>query len=133
MRIKAFDHVNVITDHMDETAGFYTAVLGLKRRDAPPPLLVHEVQWMVDDAGRALIHIAHADRLRAMGREVTLGQRTGAINHIAFSCKGFAALIARLEVQGVEHRVNTIESIGLKQVFVTDPNLVVIELNFYGD
>ena len=38
MHVNALDHVNIITDRLDETAEFYKALLGLERRDGPPPL-----------------------------------------------------------------------------------------------
>ncbi|MFZ5744043.1 MAG: VOC family protein [Pseudomonadota bacterium] len=133
MRVNALDHFNVITEHMDETAAFYAAVLGLERRDGPPPLPPHQVQWMYDDAGRALVHINHTECPRAFDREVFPGQPTGAIHHVAFNCSGFDGLIERLDAAGLTRHVNTIASIGLRQVFVTDPNNVVLELNFFGD
>jgi catechol 2,3-dioxygenase-like lactoylglutathione lyase family enzyme len=133
MRVNALDHFNVITDHIDETAEFYTAVLGLERRDGPPPLPANLVQWMFDDAGRALVHINHTECPRAFDRAVFPGEPTGAIHHVAFTCAGFGALIARLKAKDLAHHVNIIESIGLKQVFVTDPNNVVLELNFFAD
>ena len=36
MNVEALDHVNIITDRLDETAEFYGRLLGLERRDAPP-------------------------------------------------------------------------------------------------
>ena len=38
MNVEALDHVNIITDKLDETAEFYGRLLGLVRKDAPPPL-----------------------------------------------------------------------------------------------
>jgi catechol 2,3-dioxygenase-like lactoylglutathione lyase family enzyme len=133
MQVKALDHFNVITEQMDATAAFYGEVLGLQRRDGPPPLPPHLVQWLYDDTGRALIHVNHRDCPRAFNREVQIGEPTGAIHHIAFSCSGFDELVARIEARSLPFHVNAIPSIGLKQVFVTDPNNVVLELNFYGD
>lgn len=133
MQVQALDHVNVVTEDMEATTGFYAAVLGLERRNAPPPIEPHQVQWMFDCAGRPLVHIAHADFQRQRGRAVHSGEPTGAIHHIAFTCTGYAALIERLEAMGLEHRVSTIESIGLRQVFVADPNRVLLELNFAAE
>ena len=39
MQVEALDHVNIITDDLDGTAKFYEDLLGLERRDAPPPHL----------------------------------------------------------------------------------------------
>lgn len=133
MQVKAIDHVNVITDRMEETVAFYAEVLGLERRDGPPPLPPHLVQWMHDEAGRAVVHINRTDCPRAFDRAVYPGEPTGAIHHVALACAGHAELVARLEARGLEYHVNLIESIGLRQIFVTDPNAVVLELNFFGD
>ena len=38
MNVEALDHVNIITDRLDDTAEFYGKLLGLVRKDAPPPL-----------------------------------------------------------------------------------------------
>lgn len=133
MEVKALDHVNVITADIDATADFYAAILGLERRDGPPELLPDQVQWMFDSAGRAVVHINHTDCPRAFDRPVHPGEPTGAIHHVAFACTGFDALIAKLEAAGHAFQVNTLESIGLRQVFVADPNAVILELNFFGD
>ena len=55
MKVEALDHVNIITDDLDGTARFYAELLGLERRDGPPPLTPLTAQWMYDDAGRAII------------------------------------------------------------------------------
>ena len=133
MKVNALDHFNVITDRMDETAEFYSTVLGLERKDGPPPFPPHQIQWMYDAEGRPIVHINSLDCPRAFDRDVCPGQPTGAIHHVAFNCSGFDGLIARLDAAGLVHQVNTIASIGLRQVFVTDPNNIVLELNFFGD
>lgn len=133
MQVQGLDHINVVTEDMEATTGFYAAVLGLERCNAPPPVLPHQVQWVYDAAGSPLIHIAHADFQRERGRAVATGEPTGAIHHVAFACTGFDALIDRLKALGLQHRVNRIDAIGLRQVFVADPNKVLLELNFACD
>src|SRR5690606_11721864 len=46
MNVEALDHVNIITDRLDETAEFYGKLLGLVRKDAPPPLTPETATWM---------------------------------------------------------------------------------------
>ena len=133
MKVTALDHYNVITDRMDDTAQFYAAVLGLERRDGPPPIPPEQIQWMHDDQGRALIHINSLDCPRFFDRSVTPGAETGAIHHIAFTCTGYDGLIERLETMGIAFETNLIAAIGLRQVFIVDPNNIVLELNFFGD
>lgn len=133
MQVNALDHVNIITDRLDETADFYVRLLDLERRDGPPPLLARQVQWMHDASGRAILHLNSVDCPRAFDRPVEPGALTGAIHHVALNCSGFGEVTRRLDAAGAEFRVNLIESIGLRQIFTADPNNVLLELNFWGD
>ena len=54
MNVEALDHVNIITDRLDETAEFYGRLLGLVRKDAPPPLTPETATWMFDAENRAM-------------------------------------------------------------------------------
>ena len=56
MQVNALDHVNVITSDLERSCAFYTGLLGLERRDGPPPLTPQNAQWMYDHAGRAIVH-----------------------------------------------------------------------------
>ena len=133
MRVKRLDHVNIITDRLDDTARFYATLLDLERRDAPPPLTPDQAQWMCDDNGQAILHLNAVHCPRPFERTVEPGAPTGAIHHIALTCTGIADLIVRIEAMGREYQTHQIEAIGLTQVFTTDPNNVLLELNFFGD
>ena len=132
MKVEALDHVNIITDRLDETAQFYADLLDLERRDAPPPLTPQNATWMFDDAGRAIIHINSIDCPRAYDREVRPGSLTGALHHVALRCEGFDEVKARLDARGSDYRVNLVEAIDLRQIFTADPNNVLLELNFFA-
>ena len=132
MHVNALDHVNIITDRLDETAAFYAALLGLGRRNAPPPLTPQNAQWMY--AGdKPIIHINSTDCPRTFDRPVEPGSLTGAIHHVALNCSGYDDVKARLEAMGRNHKTNTVTAIGLRQIFTPDPNNVLLELNFFGD
>ena len=133
MQVNALDHVNIITDRLDETADFFASLLDLERRDGPPPFVPQQVQWMYDASGRAILHLNSVDCPRTFDRPVEPGGLTGAIHHVALNCSGFAEVTRRLEAQGADFRANLIESIGLRQIFTADPNNVLLELNFWGD
>jgi catechol 2,3-dioxygenase-like lactoylglutathione lyase family enzyme len=133
MQVNWLDHVNVITDRLDETAEFYRALLNLERRDAPPPLTPQNAQWMYDAGGKAIIHINSVDCPRAFDREVQPGALTGAVHHVALNCTGYDEVLDRVKALGAEFQCNTVDAIGLRQVFVSDPNNVLLELNFFGD
>lgn len=131
MKVNALDHVNIIATDLDGTARFYAELFGLERRDAPPPLTPDNAQWMFDDADRAIFHINSVDCPRAYERQVAPGP-TGAIHHVALNCSGFDEMIGRLDARAMARQVNLIEAIGLRQIFTTDPNGVLLELNFFG-
>ncbi len=132
MRVNALDHVNVITADLEGTTRFYSELFGLEPRNAPPPLTPQNAQWMHDAAGRAILHINHTDCPRFFDRDVSPGP-TGALHHVALNCSGYNEVIARLRSRGLEHSVNTVTAIGLRQVFTIDPNGVLLELNFFAD
>ncbi len=133
MNVNALDHVNIITDRLDVTAEFYKTLLGLERRDGPAPLTPQNAQWMFDGAGRAIIHINAVDCPRAYEREVQPGSLTGAIHHVALNCSGYDEVLARIKALGLVFQINTVEAIGLRQIFTADPNNVLLELNFFAD
>ena len=131
MRVDALDHVNIITSDVECSARFYAELFGLEPRDGPPPLTHEDARWMYDDAGRAILHINSLECPRHYDREVRPGP-TGALHHVALRCSGYEELRARLKSRGLEHRLNEVTAIGLKQIFVLDPNQVLLELNFFG-
>ena len=133
MKVEALDHVNIITDDLDGSARFYAELLGLERRDAPPPLTPLTAQWMYDEAGRAIIHINSLDCTRTYDRVVTPGELTGALHHVALRLSGYEETVARLQARGADFQENFVAAIGLRQIFTADPNNVLLELNFFGE
>jgi len=133
MKVEALDHVNIITDDLDGTARFYAELLGLERRDGPPPLTPLTAQWMFDEAGRAIVHINSLDAPKAYEREAVPGSLTGALHHVALRVSGYDELKARLDARGSDYRENLVAAIGLRQIFTADPNNVLLELNFFGE
>jgi hypothetical protein len=47
-------------------------------------------------------------------------------------CSNYEELLARLKRRGLEHRLNEVTAVALRQIFVLDPNGVLLELNFFG-
>lgn len=133
MQVEALDHVNIITDDLDGTARFYEELLGLERRDAPPPLTPETATWMYDAEDRGIIHINSLDCIRAYDREVKPGELTGALHHVALRLKGYEDMKARLDARGADYQENLVEAIGLRQIFTADPNNILLELNFFGE
>ena len=133
MQVEALDHVNIITDDLDGTARFYEELLGLERRDGPPPLTTKTAQWMFDAQDRAIIHINSLDCVRTYDREITPGDLTGALHHVALRLTGYEEMKAKLDARSADYQENLVEAINLRQIFTTDPNNVLLELNFFGE
>jgi catechol 2,3-dioxygenase-like lactoylglutathione lyase family enzyme len=131
VRVEALDHVNIITADLEGAVRFYAELLALEPRDGPPPLTHENARWMYDDSGRAVVHINTLECPRAYDRAVSPGP-TGALHHVALRCSGYEELRAQLARRGLRHHINVISAIGLKQIFVLDPNQVLLELNFFG-
>ena len=131
MKIEALDHINIITADLDGTARFYAELLGLERRDGPPPLKPGHAQWM-HAGGHAILHINSLECPRTFDRAVEAGP-TGSIHHVALRCIGHDEMIGRLNARGLNYQPNEVTAIGLRQLFVMDPNGVLLELNFFAD
>jgi catechol 2,3-dioxygenase-like lactoylglutathione lyase family enzyme len=129
LRVNRLDHVNVQTVKLAETVRFYTDVLALRAGDPPPPLDPARVQWMFDGDGRAIFHLSSPGSLNAI-EDTNIGEDTGAVHHVALDCSGHDEMVARLERLAVAHRLNHVQAIDLKQIFVRDPNNVLLELNY---
>jgi catechol 2,3-dioxygenase-like lactoylglutathione lyase family enzyme len=123
------DHVNIQTVKLAETVRFFADVLDLRAGDPPPPLDPALVQWMFGSDGEAIFHLTSPGSMTGAS-EIHSSADTGAVHHIALDCSDHDAMIARLDRLGVCHRDNHVTAIDLKQIFVHDPNGVLIELNY---
>tara|TARA_R110000850_G_scaffold44186_9_gene112681 strand:- start:3444 stop:3845 length:402 start_codon:yes stop_codon:yes gene_type:complete len=133
MKLNALDHVNIITDDLAGTTRFFVELFDLDVRDGPQPLPPEHVQWLYDDSGRAIFHINSKEMQQAYRRETSSGPTTGAIHHVALDCSDHQAFMQRLEAHDIDYRLNDIPSISLKQLFFSEPNGVLLELNFRGE
>jgi catechol 2,3-dioxygenase-like lactoylglutathione lyase family enzyme len=131
MTVRGLDHVNIIAADLDETAQFYETLLGF-RYGRRPSEMNFAGGWLYDGEDRAIIHVMTYDPQRH-GDTARKAMPTGSIDHVALACDDFAGTIARCEALGIDHRVNDRKYGDLRQVFVTDPNNVTLELNFAGD
>ena len=135
----SLNHYSIRTDDLEACRRFYADVLGLvvgPRPDFPFPGL-----WLY--AGdttvwaNAAVHIIGIARDDPTGLNGYLGERdntqrvgSGAVDHVAFFASGLDSMRTTLARLGIANRERTVPGIGLHQVFVTDPNGIVIELNY---
>lgn len=133
------NHFSIRTVDMESTRRFYVDVLGLTV--GPRPAFPFPGIWLYRgdhaDVGNAVVHVIGMDPSDPVGLKNYLGDRdvsslrgSGAVDHIAFFADGLAGMLAQLKTLGVTCRERTVPSIGLHQVFLDDPNGVVVELNY---
>ncbi|MFQ5785394.1 MAG: VOC family protein [Alphaproteobacteria bacterium] len=122
MMIETLDHFTVATNDLDASRGFYVGLLGLVEGERPP--FETPGAWLYGGAA-PLVHL--------VVREGGGAASTGALDHIAFRARGLADMVARLEAAGLAYRLQRVPGPGLRQVFVTDPDGVRVELTFAAD
>jgi len=128
MSLSGLDHVLVLTDDLEATRAFYCDALGLEVGERPP--LEFPGYWLYL-GGVPCLHVADREAYRA--HAATLGLRVGdAVDHLAFTGAGYEQVAERLEAAGVDAVTNTVPGAGLRQLFLTDPNGVRVELNLPG-
>lgn len=126
------EHFLVLTDDVDKTRDFYCDALDLKVGFRPE--LEFAGYWIyLGDVPAVHIadHTAYIDWTRKVGIPISSGPPgTGALDHIAFNCEGYAEVKRSLEAKGIAISCNELDEIKLKQIFLSDPNGLGIELNF---
>ncbi|MFV0277599.1 MAG: VOC family protein [Parahaliea sp.] len=134
MTIEAIDHINIRTTDVVATSEFFARVLDMEVRDTPgfPDRAI--AAWLCDAAGRAVVHVGNADVGYPWEGDIEVSPRgSGRVHHVAFSCSGYDSMVQRLSTQGFDFQSNLVEDIGLRQLFLSDPNGILLELNFFGD
>ena len=126
------EHYLVLTDDIEETRRFYCEALGMEVGFRPA--LEFPGYWLyLGDT--PCIHVGDWDAYAAWTKEagIPISPRapgTGPLDHIAFNATEFDATLERLESRGIEVSQNRLDDIGLRQLFIKDPNGLMIELNF---
>ena len=134
MRIEAIDHVNIRTPDVPATSRFFAEVLAMTVIDTPGIPDRTRAAWVCDAEGRAVIHLGTADVTYPWEESaVVAAPGSGRIHHVALRCAGHDAVRQRLVDKGIAYRANEISEIGLRQLFVAEPNGIMLELNFFGD
>lgn len=135
----SLNHYSIRTLDLDACERFYCGLLGLTVGPRPPFPFPGLWLYAGDTAvwANAAVHIIGIDRNDPEGLKAYLGDRdeaslhgTGTIDHVAFFAKGLGETLDRLRAAGMAARERTVPLLGLHQVFVDDPNGVVVELNF---
>jgi catechol 2,3-dioxygenase-like lactoylglutathione lyase family enzyme len=135
MPLTQMEHFLVLTDDIDATRDFYILALGMMAGPRPP--LEFPGYWMY--LGNVpCVHIGDWNAYQAHSESVGIpvSQRargTGPFDHIAFNGSNYAEVTQRLQRHGVRFESNTVPGIGLRQLFLEDPNGVKIEINIAAE
>jgi catechol 2,3-dioxygenase-like lactoylglutathione lyase family enzyme len=116
------DHYNVSTRKLGDTVRFYEDILGLENGPRPP--FDFPGAWLYSE-GPPVLHLNDISPTDKPQRP-----DSGVIDHVAFGSRGFEEMKQRLAQKGVEFRVNVVPNSTRRQIFLTDPNNVLIELNY---
>ena len=110
-----------VTD-MKRARAFYEEVLGLVSGPRPP--FDFPGAWLYSE-GHPVLHLNDISPTDKPQRP-----DSGVIDHIAFGSDGFEAIKQHLTRKRVTFRVNEVPNSTRRQIFLTDPNNVLLELNF---
>jgi catechol 2,3-dioxygenase-like lactoylglutathione lyase family enzyme len=135
----SLNHFSIRSLEIEKTTEFFNKLLGLTV--GPRPEFPFPGVWLYngDESSwaNAVLHLIAIDKNDPNGLKQYLGERdpsslygSGAVDHIAFFATGLEAKIALLKELKVPYRERTVPVLKLHQIFLDDPNGVVIELNY---
>jgi catechol 2,3-dioxygenase-like lactoylglutathione lyase family enzyme len=122
MSVGVLDHFNIRTRKLADTVRFYEDILGLEKGARPD--FAFPGAWMYSE-GKAVVHLVDISKT-----EEPQKPDSGVVHHVAFISRGFADMQKRLEGKGFKYDSRQVPGGDLWQIFVDDPNGVMIELNY---
>ncbi len=122
MSVGTLDHFNIRTSKLEDTIRFYEDILGLNSGDRPN--FTFPGAWMYSE-GKAVVHLVDISQTSERQKP-----DSGVVHHVAFASRGFAGMKQRLQSKGVAFDARQVPGGALWQIFVHDPNGVMIELNY---
>jgi len=122
MAVQALNHYNVQTTDLESTREFYEKVLGFKA--GPRPNFEFPGYWLYC-GDMPVVHLSGGWRART-----DKPKDTGNFDHVAFTAGDFEGMKRHFQKLSIPYREQKVPGASVWQLFVTDPNEVVIELNF---
>jgi catechol 2,3-dioxygenase-like lactoylglutathione lyase family enzyme len=122
MSVGVLDHFNIRTRKLDDTVRFYQDILGLTKGDRPN--FAFPGAWMYSE-GKPVVHLVDISPTQEQQKP-----DSGVVHHVAFASRDFAGMKQRLQSKGMKFDVRQVPGGDLWQIFVNDPNGVMIELNY---
>jgi catechol 2,3-dioxygenase-like lactoylglutathione lyase family enzyme len=122
MSVGTLDHFNIRTSKLKDTIRFYEDILGLKSGDRPN--FTFPGAWMYSE-GKAVVHLVDISKTDEQQKP-----DSGVVHHVAFASRDFAGMKQRLQTKSMAFDARQVPGGALWQIFVRDPNGVMIELNY---
>jgi catechol 2,3-dioxygenase-like lactoylglutathione lyase family enzyme len=122
MSVGMLDHFNIRTRRLGDTVKFYEDILGLE--NGARPNFAFPGAWMYSE-GRPVVHLVDISPTDEAQKP-----DSGVVHHVAFASRDFNGMKARLQSKGMAFDVRQVPGGELWQIFVRDPNGVMIELNY---
>jgi catechol 2,3-dioxygenase-like lactoylglutathione lyase family enzyme len=122
MAVQSLNHYNVQTTDLEATRTFYEKVLGFKV--GPRPNFDFPGYWLYC-GDIPVVHLTGGDRARTDNPA-----DTGNFDHIAFSADDFEGMKRHFHALDISFREQRVPGARVWQLFVHDPNQVMIELNY---
>ncbi len=134
MPITDLNHYFVRSKDLERTRHFYCDVLGFD--EMPRPAFPFPGYWL-GVGGRVQVHVGlddvpDQDSLYLGTSAASASDNSGVVDHIAFEGTDPEGVAGRLAEHGLETRMRYIAEVQIFQIFVADPDGLMIELNFPG-
>jgi catechol 2,3-dioxygenase-like lactoylglutathione lyase family enzyme len=131
LAVQALEHITIRCAQLQRTRDFYVELIGLNEGERPDfPFRGH---WLYL-GGIPVVHLVEAsDNAGAWGRDMVIPKvedGTGSFDHVAFRGDDFHAMRERLQKAGTTFKERAVPGGRLSQLFVPDPEGVLVEINF---
>lgn len=122
IELSGFHHVSITVTDLEKSKHFYGNVLGLK--EIARPNFQFEGAWY--EIGQQQIHLIVHEKAKTFRNSELIDTKD---SHIAFRVKDYDQTLKILKENNVPHKENHGTRSGLVQIFCTDPDYHLIELN----
>ncbi len=133
MPIHSLNHFFIRSENLEKTKDFYISVLGFEIK--PRPDFPFPGYWLGIN-GSIQVHLGPSNipnrekYYLGTGEHAANGQ-TGVIDHVAFMAHQPEEFVAKFKAMGLHFFPRYFPEFELYQIFIRDPNNVMIELNFF--
>ncbi len=126
MAVDMLEHFTVRCANLERTRDFYSEIIGL--RVGPRPDFDFAGYWLYL-GDQPVVHLVLAGE-RKEARSDGGPPDSGALDHIAFRGRDLEGTRALLQARAIAFRERPVPGMPLHQIFVRDPDGLLIELNF---